>query len=38
MVRRLVLLALATAAVLVAAAAALAGPRDPQLHKRAADV
>lgn len=38
MVRRIALLALAVAAVLAVAAAAFAGPRDPRLHKRPADV
>jgi hypothetical protein len=38
MVRRIVLLALTGAVILAVAAAAFAGPRDPQLHKRPADV
>lgn len=38
MVRRIALLALATATALAVAAVAFAGPRDPQLHKRSADV
>ena len=38
MVRRIALLGLATAVMLGVAAAALAGPKDPRLHKRPADV
>jgi hypothetical protein len=38
MVRRIALLVLALTVMLAVATAALAGPRDPQLHKRAADV
>lgn len=38
MVRRMALLALAAAVTLAIAAAALAGPKDPRLHKRPADV
>jgi hypothetical protein len=37
-VRRLALLALAIAVMLAVAAVASAGPKDPQVHKRAADV
>src|SRR5215467_10636560 len=37
-VRRLALLALTAALALAVAAVAFAGPRDPQLHRRAADV
>jgi hypothetical protein len=37
-VRRVALVALSLGVALTAAAAALAGPNDPQLHKRAADV
>jgi len=37
-VRRFALVALSLCVALIAAAAALAGPNDPQLHKRAADV
>jgi hypothetical protein len=38
MVRRLALLALAAAVMLAVAASAFAGPKDPQLHRRGADV
>jgi hypothetical protein len=38
MVRRVLLLALAAAVMLAVATVALAGPNDPQLHKRPADV
>lgn len=38
LMRRVALLALTAAVALAVAAVALAGPKDPQLHKRAADV